>query len=95
MVQHLLKKSASLEQLSGPCSVSSTLKVFQDRGTTAISGKSIPVFDHPHGKKFILISTWICFFVTTCVLSLILMLHTYIFSPLSTQVAEDKSKFPP
>lgn len=32
------KKSASLEQLSGPCSVSIALKVFQERNTTASLG---------------------------------------------------------
>lgn len=81
MVQHLLKKRANCsEQLSGPCSVSSDLKVFQDRNTTASLGNLFQCLTTVMVRNsFLFLNEF--FFVTTCVISHSYVTHLDLHSP--------------
>lgn len=86
MVQHLLKKRANCsEQLSGPCSVSSDLKVFQDRNTTASLGNLFQCLTTVMVRNSFLFLNEFFFCYNLCRLS---FLCYTLRSSLSIQVAE-------
>lgn len=94
VVQHLLKKRASLEQLSGPCSVSSALKVSQDRNTTTSLGNLFQCLTTVMMRNsFLFLNGFFC-----CCYNLCLVSYSYILTSklhLHSAYKQLKPKFSP